>query len=174
MAAVTIELNLPLDFVRQPLIWRLGKLYNVVTNIERARATEDYGYFALHLEGSGAEVEMTTHYLQTLGVLRGGEGEKPSNTMKPEDNVPQANTIYVRLKTVNAAQGHAPLLYRIGKDFNVVVNVERAAFDDEEGGTLEISIAGALAEVQRSIAYLHTTGLSVNPRERSVTDFGNL
>ena len=45
---------------------------------------------------------------------------------------------------------------------------------DEDGGTLEVEISGALLEVQRAIAYLHTTGLSVSPRERSVSDNGNL
>ncbi|HZP84070.1 MAG TPA: NIL domain-containing protein, partial [Chthonomonadaceae bacterium] len=86
----------------------------------------------------------------------------------------QPNTIYVRLTTVTPEQAHAPLLHRVGKDFNVVVNIERAAFDDEEGGWIEITLSGPLTEVQRAIAYLHTTGIHVNPRQRSVTDYGNL
>ena len=175
MAAVTIEINAPQTYLKQPLIWRVGKLYNVVTNIKRARATEDYGYFAVEIEGSNPEVEMAIHYLRSLGVATGGApGEKPSNTMKPEDNAPQPNAIYVRIDTVNGAQSHAPLIYRIGKDFGAVVTIERAAFDDEEGGAVDVLISGPLGEVQRAIAFLHTTGLHINPRQRSVTDYSNL
>ena len=175
MAAVTLEINAPQAYIKQPLIWRLGKLYNVVTKIKRARATEDYGYFALELEGSSDEVEMAAHYLRSLGVAKGGQaGEKPTNNLKPEDSIKQPNAIYVRLDSVNGGQSHAPLIYRIGKDFDAVVTVERAAFDEEEGGSVEIVISGALIEVQRAIAFLHTTGLHVNPRQRSVTDYSNL
>jgi hypothetical protein len=75
---------------------------------------------------------------------------------------------------VNAAQGQVPTLFRIGKDLAVVVNIERAEFDAEEGGSIEIAISGVLSDVQRAIAYLHTTGLHVNPRQRSVSDYSNL
>ncbi len=175
MAALTLEINAPQTFIKQPLIWRLGKLYNVVTKIKRARATEDYGYFALELEGSRTEVDMAAHYLRSLGVTAGGEpGEKPSNPLKPEDNIKQPNAISVRLDTVNGGQSHAPLIYRIGKDFDAVVTIEKAAFDEEDGGSIELAISGHLGEVQRAIAFLHTTGLRVNPRQRSVTDYSNL
>lgn len=175
MAALTLDINAPQAFIKQPLIWRLGKLYNVVTNIKRARATEDYGYFAVELAGSNTEVEMAAHYLRSLGVATGGApGEKPTNPLKPEDAIKQPNAIYLRLDTVNGGQSHAPLIYRIGKDFDAVVTVERAAFDEEEGGFIELVVSGHLGEVQRTIAYLHTTGLHVNPRQRSVTDYSNL
>ena len=175
MAALTLEINAPQSFVKQPLIWRLGKLYNVVTNIKRARATEDYGYFEVELAGSSAEVEMAAHYLRSLGVTAGGEpGEKPTNPLKPEDSIKQPNAIYVRLDSVNGTQSHAPLIYRIGKDFDAAVAIERAAFDEEDGGFIELALSGPLGELQRAIAYLHTTGLHVNPRQRSVTDYSNL
>jgi hypothetical protein len=176
MPAVTVDLNAPKDLVDQPILWRLGKRFNVVTNIRCARVTEDYGYVALGIEGSSLEVEQALDYLRSLGVLKADGAKSPSQTgiAPPEASLPQPNTIYVRLSTVNAAQGHVPILYRVGKDFNVVVNIERASFDEEEGGALEITISGQLMDVQRAIAYLHTTGLHVNPRQRSVTDYGNL
>jgi hypothetical protein len=98
----------------------------------------------------------------------------PANSRPPEDTVSRANTITVRLDTVSTEQGGVPTLYRVGKDYNVVVNLERAAFDNEEGGYVEIAISGPLEDVQRAIAYLHTTGLHVNPYQRSVTDYRNL
>jgi hypothetical protein len=175
MPLVTVELNARKDIVGQPILWRLGKMFNVVTNILRARISDDYGYVALALEGSTGEVEQAQEYLRSLGVLNDAPGSAtPRTGSAPEAAIAQPNTIWVRLTTGNAAQGHAPLLYRVGKDFNVVVNIQTAYFDDEEGGQVEITLAGALLEVQRAIAYLHTTGLGVNPLQRSVSDFGNL
>jgi hypothetical protein len=174
MPVVPIELNARKELADKPLVWRLGKLFNVVTNIRRARVTEDYAHIALDIEGSSQEVEQAVAYLRSLGVL----GESPAASAPvagpaPETQIPQPNAIYVRLTTVSSAQGQTPLLYRVGKDFDAVVNIERAAFD-EESGFVEITLSGPLAEVQRAIAYLHTTGIQVNPRQRSVTDYGNL
>ena len=175
MPLVTVELNARKEILGQPILWRLGKMFNVVTNILRARISGDYGHVALSLEGSTGEVEQAQEYLRSLGVLGDAPGSAtPRTGSAPETAIAQPNTISMLLKTVNSAQGHAPILYRVGKDLNVVVNIRTAYFDDEEGGQVEITLAGALLEVQRAIAYLHTTGLQVNPRQRSVTDDGNL
>ena len=175
MPLVTVELNARKDIVGQPILWRLGKMFNVVTNILRARISEDYGFVALSLEGSTAEVEQAQEYLRSLSVLGDAPGSATARTgSTPEAAIAQSNTITVLLKTVHPAQCHAPILYRVGKDLNVVVNLRTAFFDAEEGGQVEITLAGALLEVQRAIAYLHTTGLQVNPRQRSVSDNGNL
>jgi hypothetical protein len=176
MPIVTADIIALHELARKPIIWRLGRLYNVVTNIRRARVSEDAAYVTLDIEGSTQEVEQARVYLQGLGLTREhGEALVPANMPPPpEDTVSQANTILVRITTVSPGQYHAPILYRVGKDFDVVVNIERAAFDDEEGGYFEIAISGRLSEVQRAIAYLHTTGLHVDPRQRSVTDYSNL
>ena len=57
MPVVNVELNARRETVQQPIIWRLGRLFNVVTNIRRARVTEDYGYVLLEMEGSATEAE---------------------------------------------------------------------------------------------------------------------
>lgn len=177
MPHVNVELNAQKEVVNQPILWRLGKLFNVVTNIHRARVTEDYGYVSLELEGSTAEVEEATSYLQGLGLLS-GKGTAPTASTLPETSILRPITIpitiYVSLTTVNPEQGQSSILHRVGKDYNIVINIEQAAFDEEEGGSIDITISGALLEVQRAIAYLHTTGLRVNPRQRSVTDYSNL
>ena len=175
MPVVSAELNARKDAADKPIVWRLAKLYNVVTTIRRARVTEDYACVRLDIEGSLEETDQALGYLRGLGLM---EGQAPdaagsSQPAPPEAAIPQPNTIYVRLNTVNTAQADAPILYRVGRDFRVVVNVERAAFE-EDGGWIEVAISGPLTEVQRAIAYLHTTGLHVDPRQRSVTDFSNL
>ena len=173
MPVANVELNARQEAVQQPVIWRLGKLFNVVTNVRRARITADYGYVLVEMEGSSPELEQASRYLAGLGLIPGA-GDTTSPSRRPEDSMAQPNNIYVRLSTVNAEQGQVPVLYRISRDYDVVVNLERAEFDEEEGGSLEITISGVLNHVQRAISYLHTTGIHVNPRQRSVSDFSNL
>ena len=173
MSHVNVELNARKEVVNLPVLWRLGKLFHVVPNIRRARITQDYGYVSLDLEGSAAEVDQAQSYLRGMGMLT-GKADAPASSAVPESAVPQPVTIYVGLTTVNAAQGHTSLLHRVGTDYAVVVNIEQAAFDDEDGGTIDVSLSGALLEVQRAISYLHTTGLRVNPRQRCVSDDTNL
>ncbi len=175
MPSETVEINATSEILAQPLIWRLGKLYHVVTHIRRARITEDYGFVTLTLEGSTQEVASAINYLKSYKLVEGSPPETFSASHnEPEKDIPQASEIAVRLNTVSDDQAKAPLLYRLGRDFGTVVNLERAAFDEETGGSVEIVLSGDLSAVQRSIAYLHTTGLSVNPRQRSVGDGGNL
>ncbi len=176
MAAVTVAINAGRDYADQPLIWRLGRLFRVVTTIHRARVSEDFAYIDVELEGSQLEVEQASNYLRRLGLYKDSVepwGDAPHYPL-PDKDIDAVNTIAVGLKTVNVAQAHSPVLYRLGRDFDVFVNIESAAFDEEEGGFVNITISGHLTPVQRAIAYLHTTGLQVNPRQRSVTDWSNL
>jgi hypothetical protein len=81
--------------------------------------------------------------------------------------------IQVRIATRTADQAQEPIVHRIGHDFRVVTNIRRAQVS-EEGGFVDLDIEGALPEVQRAIAWLKTTGLSVEAQERSVGDGSNL
>jgi len=81
--------------------------------------------------------------------------------------------ITVRITTRTAEQADEPIVYRLGKDYGVVTNIRRAQIGPE-GGFMELDLEGGLEEVQRAIAWLHTTGLSVDARQRSVGDGGNL
>ena len=171
MPRITVELNVPSDSTRFPIVWRLGALFNVVTNVRRARVSSERGAITLDIDGSTAEVEQARDYLAALHLIEGVSTSTPPPP--PENSIPQPNTIVVRLVTVNAEQASAPVLARVARDYRVALNIRFAAMD-EEGGTIDMAISGALLEVQRAIAFLHTTGLSVSPTERSVSDNGNL
>ncbi len=173
MPRVNVELKIPEASTGIPIVWRLGRLYNVVANIRHARVTSQYGVIGLDLEGSTDEVNNTVEYLKALKVLDGASalGTVPA---APEEAYSNVYTIDVRLSTAFAAQAASPILARASRDYRVIINILFASVDEEEGGTLDLTISGALLEVQRCIAYLHTTGLRVSPKQRSVSDNGNL
>lgn len=60
-----------------------------------------------------------------------------------------------------------PWIWRICTDFNVKVNILKANID-EDFGWAQIELEGPIEEVQRCIAWLHTTGLHIEPYQRSV------
>jgi L-aspartate semialdehyde sulfurtransferase ferredoxin len=173
MPLVNVELQIPEASTSLPIVWRLGRLYNVVTNIRHARVTSEYGIVGLDLEGSTPEINNAIEYLKALKVI---DGSSALSTLPvaPEDAYSQVYSINVRVSTAFPAQASAPVLARASRDYRVIININFASVDEEDGGTLDLTISGALLEVQRCIAYLHTTGLHVSPRQRSVTDFSNL
>ncbi|MCH8274535.1 MAG: NIL domain-containing protein [Armatimonadetes bacterium] len=58
-------------------------------------------------------------------------------------------------------------IWRLSRDFNLKVTILKANVD-EDFGWMQIALEGPIEEVQRAIAWLHTTGLHVDPQERSV------
>jgi ABC-type methionine transport system ATPase subunit len=60
-----------------------------------------------------------------------------------------------------------PWLWRLGREFSIKVNVLKANID-EDFGWVQVALEGPLEEVQRATAWLHTTGLHVDPLQRSV------
>jgi hypothetical protein len=54
--------------IKEPLIWRLAKDFDVVTNIRRADVTEDRGWVVLELDGEFEEIERGVAWLQEQGV----------------------------------------------------------------------------------------------------------
>ena len=60
-----------------------------------------------------------------------------------------------------------PILHNLGKQFDVAVNIERANVS-ESTGWIQITLTGATEEIQRSLAYLNTLGVSVQPVDLAV------
>ncbi|KAA0224383.1 MAG: hypothetical protein DYH07_12705 [Armatimonadetes bacterium ATM1] len=64
-------------------------------------------------------------------------------------------------------QAGEPWIWRLSRDFNVKVTIRKAVVDEDQGWML-IALEGPLEEVQRATAWLHTTGLHVEPLQRSL------
>ncbi len=56
------------DNVREPIIWKLGKTFDVVTNIRTAEVREDMGLVGLEMEGDAAVIEKAVQWLEAQGV----------------------------------------------------------------------------------------------------------
>ena len=63
-----IYLTYPSDKIKEPLIYLLGKKFDVVTNIRGANISDTMGLVALELDGTHDEIERSIVWLRELGV----------------------------------------------------------------------------------------------------------
>ncbi len=56
------------DLVKQPVIYRLGHSFEIVTNIRRADVREDMGWVVLELDGEEAEIQRGLDWVSAIGV----------------------------------------------------------------------------------------------------------
>jgi len=68
MAKREVKLTFPEVLIREPVIYRIGHEFKVVTNIKRANVTEDSGWVVLEIEGALEEINRVISYLRTKGV----------------------------------------------------------------------------------------------------------
>lgn len=57
-----------------------------------------------------------------------------------------------------------PVIYEIGKNFNVVTNVRQVSVTDEIG-LVSLELDGEREEIKRAIAWLEELGIKVEPVE---------
>ena len=58
----------PPKLIREPLIWKLGHKFPVVTNIRQASVTDEIGIVCLEVDGKRADVKAAIKWLEKLGV----------------------------------------------------------------------------------------------------------
>jgi molybdopterin synthase sulfur carrier subunit len=63
-----VYLTFPRKLIQEPVVWRVGKKFDVITNIRGASVSEEIDLMALELEGESAEIVRTTGYLKRLGI----------------------------------------------------------------------------------------------------------
>jgi ABC-type methionine transport system ATPase subunit len=56
------------ELIKEPIIWQLGRDFDLVTNIRRADVTEDRGWVVLELEGEMEEIERGVKWVVERGV----------------------------------------------------------------------------------------------------------
>ncbi len=68
MARQRVKFTFPQQLITLPVIYELGKQFNVVTNIRRADVTGDRGWVVLELEGDLEEIERGLVWVAAKGV----------------------------------------------------------------------------------------------------------
>jgi hypothetical protein len=58
----------PTKLITRPIIWELGKDFNVVTNIRQASVTDEIGIVSLSLEGEREDIKKAIAWLEKQGV----------------------------------------------------------------------------------------------------------
>lgn len=56
------------ELIKEPVIWKLGQKFSLVTNIRRADVSEEQGWVILELGGESEEIERGLRWVQEQGV----------------------------------------------------------------------------------------------------------
>jgi hypothetical protein len=68
MAKMRIHLTFPPEQIQDPVIYLLGRDFNIVTNIRRADVTATHGWVALEIEGRPDDLERGVAWLREKGL----------------------------------------------------------------------------------------------------------
>jgi hypothetical protein len=68
MASQRVKFTFAQDLITLPVIYELGKQFNIITNIRRADVTEDRGWVILQLEGDLGEIDKGLEWVTAQGV----------------------------------------------------------------------------------------------------------
>ena len=56
------------ELVKEPIIYRLGRDFDIVTNIRRAEVEEEMGWVVLELDGEESEIKRGLAWVSSTGV----------------------------------------------------------------------------------------------------------
>lgn len=68
MAKKFITLTYEGDLIKEPIIYEMGRQFEVVTSVFRAHVNAERGLIVLEIEGGGGEIDKAMAYLQSRGV----------------------------------------------------------------------------------------------------------
>ncbi|MDZ4384409.1 MAG: NIL domain-containing protein, partial [Nitrospirota bacterium] len=68
MASFKIRISFPEEKIKEPIIYKIGHEFKVVTNIRRADVREKTGWVELELNGDAAEIDKAVASLKAKGV----------------------------------------------------------------------------------------------------------
>jgi len=68
MAKLRVKFTFPPERITEPVIWEVGRRFDLITNIRRADVTQDIAWAVLELEGEQADIERGVRWVNELGV----------------------------------------------------------------------------------------------------------
>lgn len=68
MPKLRLHLTFPEQLIQEPIIWRLGRQYDIITNIRRANVEEKVGWVILEVEGAEEALDQGVGWMAEMGV----------------------------------------------------------------------------------------------------------
>jgi hypothetical protein len=68
MARLRVKFTFPPDQIKEPVIWEVGKRFDLVTNIRRADITAEVAWATLELEGEQENLDEGIKWVTERGV----------------------------------------------------------------------------------------------------------
>jgi hypothetical protein len=68
MARLRVKFTYSPDTITEPIIWEVGKRFDLVTNIRRADVTREVAWAILELDGEQADLEQGLDWVRDRGV----------------------------------------------------------------------------------------------------------
>ena len=67
-AQTRVWLTYPPQKIKRPIIWELGKKFDIITDIRQASVNDELGIVCLELDGPRAEIKSAIAWLKKSGV----------------------------------------------------------------------------------------------------------
>lgn len=58
----------PPRLIKTPIIWQLGRKFEVVSNVRQASVTDEIGIVCLELDGARSEIKAAIRWLEKAGI----------------------------------------------------------------------------------------------------------
>ena len=68
MSTRRIKITYPPGLITEPVVYRLGRDFQVETNIRRAEVNDTMGWVVLELDGDDQEIDRSLKWVTSLGV----------------------------------------------------------------------------------------------------------
>jgi ABC-type methionine transport system ATPase subunit len=164
MAKKYVSLTFPEALIKEPVIYRLGKDFNIIPNIFKAKVSHTEGWLILELNGEKGEIEKAIGYLKGRGVIV----EEGGKEILKKERGKKISTVRIHL-TFPDMEIRRPVIYEIGEKYHVVTNIRRADMS-ERAGWMDLEICGDDADIDRSVDYLKEKKIKINPIEGDVIE----
>jgi ABC-type methionine transport system ATPase subunit len=63
-----LHLTFPEQLIQEPIIWRLSRQYDIITNVRRANVEDKVGWIILEVEGTEEALEQGIGWMTEMGV----------------------------------------------------------------------------------------------------------
>jgi hypothetical protein len=68
MARQRVKFTFPEELITQPIIWEVGKRFDLITNIRRADVTAEVAWAILEVEGEMERIEEGLRWVSEMGI----------------------------------------------------------------------------------------------------------